>query len=159
MTDRPAGHRPAPHGRQQGFAIVELALVLVPLALLLAATADLSRAFYTFNTLTQAARNAARYLALVDASNATKRAEARNLVLYGNPAGSGSKLVADLDTDDIEICTPQLCADHDDEDTGSGTMDLVSVRITGYAYTSLFSLLLPATVDFHDISVTMRAHP
>ncbi len=159
----PAPRRPATRRGQRGLALVELALVLMPLMLLLAATADLGRAFHTFNTLAQAARGAARYLALVDASDADRRGEARNLVLYGNTEGSGSKLVADLDPDDVEICAPTVasCAGtHAGQPTaGVGTVDLVSVRISGYAYTSVFSVLLPATLGFSDIRVTMRARP
>ncbi|WP_298235032.1 TadE/TadG family type IV pilus assembly protein [uncultured Azohydromonas sp.] len=160
MTGRPACHAPATRRhRQRGVAIVELALVLLPLVLLLMLTVDLGRAFYTFNTLTKAARGAARHLTLVNPEDPDKRSEARNLVLYGNVNGSGTKLVPDLDSEAIEICTPALCEDHDDEPIDGGTMDLVSVRIHNYAYAPLFSALLPAPLNFKDISVTMRAFP
>lgn len=152
-----ACRRPAPRRGQRGLALVELALVMVPLVLLLGATADLGRAFYTFDTLTKAARSAARYLSLGDTTDATRLANARNLVLYGNTDGTGTKLVADLSSTHVAICTPTTCAvDHSDQTNGIATVDLVSVRISGYAYTSLFSAMLPATLDFHDISVTMR---
>jgi Flp pilus assembly protein TadG len=165
MTSRRPCRRPAPASRgQRGIAIVELALVLLPLVLLLSLTADLGRAFYTFNTLTKAARGAARYLALVDSSNAARRTEALNLVLYGNTDGTGTPLVADLSTSKVQICAPSLAAcaaDHANVSINGGlaTMNLVSVRISGYAYAPLFSAVLPASLGFKDILVTMRAFP
>lgn len=160
MKSRPAApRRPAPRRAQRGLALVELALVMLPLMVLLAATADLGRAIYTFNTLTQAARSAARSLALANPPDDAAQTTARNLMVYGSSDDTGTPLVADLDpTENIEICTATLCdASHSNQPlTGGGTMDLVSVRIHGYAYTSLFSVLLPAKLPFSDIRVTMR---
>jgi Flp pilus assembly protein TadG len=152
-----AGHR----GRsQRGLATVELALVLMPLVLLLSATADLGRAFYTYNVLSQGVRSAARYLALVNPVDDTARTTARNLVLYGNTEASDTPRVPDLTTSMVSICTPATCNDHNAVLTASGTaVNLVSVRISGYAYVSLFSTLLPAKLEFSPINVTMRAHP
>lgn len=157
---RPASARRSP----RGFALVELALVLLPLVLLVSLTADLGRAFYTFNTLAKSARSAARYLSLVDSSDATRRTEALNLVLYGNIDGSGTPLVADLASSAVVICAPSLAAcaaDHANVSINGGihTMNLVSVRISGYAYASAFSAVLPASLGFKDIRVTMRAFP
>jgi Flp pilus assembly protein TadG len=160
MRSRPATPcRPAPRRAQRGLALVELALVMLPLLLVLAATADLGRAFYTFNTLAQAARGAARSLALADPPDDAAQTAARNLVVYGSSENTGTPLEADLDpAENIEICTATLCnASHSDQLlTSGGTVDLVSVRIHGYAYTSLFSVLLPAKLPFSDIRVTMR---
>lgn len=161
MTTRHAHRRSSPQPAQRGLATVEFALVLLPLVLLLAATADLGRAFYTFDSLTKAARSAARYLALANPPDADQREKALSLVLYGNTQGSGTKLVGDLSSSHVVICTPTLedCkATHDNQPPAGGTVDLVSVTISGYAYTSLFSALLPAKLNFRDISVTMRAY-
>ena len=163
-TPRFPGRRAGRSRAQRGIAIVEFALVLLPLVLLLALTADLGRAFYTFDTLTKATRGAARYLALVDSSDAARRTEALNLVLYGNIEGTGTPLVADLDAGRVQICAPSLAAcaaDHSNVPINGGpaAMNLVSVRISGYDYTPLFSAFLPATLGFRDISVTMRAFP
>lgn len=55
-------NRAAGSQRQQGLAIVEFAIVLPLLLILLLATAEFGRALYQYNTLTKAARDAARYL-------------------------------------------------------------------------------------------------
>ncbi|WP_157263424.1 TadE/TadG family type IV pilus assembly protein [Azohydromonas aeria] len=144
---------------QRGVATVELALVLMPLVLLLAATADLGRAFYTYSTLTSSTRNATRFLALSNPLDDTAKDRARNLVRYGNIHGTGTLLVSNLSADKIEICTRSTCGDHDAVATGSGTVNLVSVRISGYVYTSLFSAVLPAQLAFSTINMTMRSHP
>lgn len=151
--------------RQRGSAVVELALVLTPLLALLTATADLGRALYTYSTLTNAARGAARYLAVAAPQGSTvtvrdqARATALNLVLTGNPDGSGTPLVAGLVSDNVHICISDdpACNDtHRNVATGAGTVSLVSVRIEGYTYGSLFSFVLPASLSFSAIGVTMR---
>ena len=152
---------PAPRRGQRGVAIVELALVLLPLVLLLSATADLGRAFYTYDTLLKAARGGARYLALSSTpDDTTVQGEVKNLVLYGDVTSSGTPLVSGLTSSMVQICTPTLCdADHANVPivgSAGNTMALVSVRIVGYTYTSVFSAVLPATFAFRPINVTMR---
>ncbi|NML15303.1 TadE/TadG family type IV pilus assembly protein [Azohydromonas caseinilytica] len=141
-------------------ATVELALVLLPLVLLLSATADLGRAFYTYDTLVKAARGAARYLALsTTPDDVTVQAQVKNLALYGDIDGGGTPLVPGLTSTMVQICTPKLCdADHNNVPvvgSAGSTMTLVSVRIVGYTYTSVFSAVLPATFAFRPINVTM----
>lgn len=156
MIPRPSLRRP-PSRRpgQRGFAIVELALVLLPLVLLLAATADLGRAFYTYNTLVKATRGAARHMALSDPFDATTQQEAKNLVLYGDVEKTDQPLVSDLSESMVSVCNTALCADHAVALPGGIAVGLVSVRVTGYAYTSLFSALLPAKLAFSTINATM----
>lgn len=156
--------RPALRRSQRGSATVELATVLLPLLLLITATADAGRALYTYNTLLKAARGAARFLALANPPDATAQATALNLVLYGDvdvPA-TNQALAPGLTTSMVQICTPALCSSNHNAVAilGSGTtMGLVSVRISGYSYTSLFSAVLPATIAFNPIQVTMRGLP
>jgi Flp pilus assembly protein TadG len=158
-------HRPAPARRgQRGIAIVELALVLLPLVLLLAAAAEFGRAFYTYNVLAQGVRGATRYLALVDdPDKPANQQEVRNLVRFGNTDGTGSVLVTGLTEAMVKLCTPSdyaaCTADHSSVATGSGTMDLVSVRIVGFSYTPMFSAMLTAPLTFSTIGLTMRTGP
>ena len=97
--------------RQRGVAMVEFAIVLPILLMLTLATAEFGRTFLQYNTLTKAVRDAARYVAgkAVKGStgvvqlNTTLTTEARNLVAFGNVAGSGSSLLPGLVPTNVTI--------------------------------------------------------
>ena len=79
---------------QKGTAIVEFALVLPLLLLLTMITTEFGRAIYQYNTIVKSLRDGTRYLS-VQTPN-TKIAEAKNLVVFGNIAGTGQALVPGL---------------------------------------------------------------
>lgn len=112
-------------GHQRGLAAIEFAIVLPLILLLMLGTAEVSRAFYQYNTLSKAARDGVRYLADVALNGTTglieldtqegntgqtKRERARNLVVYGNLSGTGTPLLDGLTVDDVTISA--LGADH-----------------------------------------------
>ena len=72
---------------ERGTQLVELAIVLQVFIILFAATAEFGRYFYEYTTLAKASRAGARYLATA-AVNPAEDATARNIVVYGNPAGT-----------------------------------------------------------------------
>lgn len=115
---------------ERGTQLVELAIVLPVLIVLLAATAEFGRFFYTYTTLSKAARSGARYLATA-AVNATEDANAKNLIIYGNTAGTGTPILAGLTPAQIQI-------------TRSGGVpslpQTVTVKFTGYSYQPIFNL-------------------
>ena len=114
---------------------------------------------YTYNALDKAARDATRHLTSVLPTNADPKSEARNLVVYGNVEGTGATLAPGLTTGMVDICDATACAGtHASVATGSGAVNLVTVRITGYTYNSIVTFVAPATLNFSDISVTMRSH-
>jgi len=76
--------------------------VLPILVLLFAATAEFGRYFYEYTTLAKAARAGTRYLA-TSAVNANEDGKAKNIVVYGNEAGTGSPLVPGLTTANVVI--------------------------------------------------------
>jgi len=82
--------------KQNGVAIVEFALVLPLLLILTFITTEFGRALYQYNILTKSVRDAARYLSTQTPGDTTKYPIAKNLVVYGNPAGSGSPLAYGL---------------------------------------------------------------
>jgi len=87
---------------ERGTQLVELALVIPIFLLLFAATAEFGRYFYEYTTLAKASRAGARYLATA----AVKTAEdtiAKNIVVYGNAAGSGSPILPGLTTANVVI--------------------------------------------------------
>jgi Flp pilus assembly protein TadG len=135
--------------RQRGVAIVEFALVLPLLLVMTFITTEFGRAVYQYNTLAKSVRDAARYLSIQTPNSHIT--EARNLVVYGNTAGTGDPLVLGLTTS--HVATPEWATAGTDPVIG-----VVTVRITGYTFNSLmaqaFGLTLGA-VTFSDIRATM----
>jgi len=90
--------------RQLGIAMVEFTIVLPVLLLLLFAVTEIGRALVRYNTLTKAVQDGARYAAayaLLGTTgavtiDATLQTQTRNIVAYGNRAGTGSPLIAGL---------------------------------------------------------------
>ena len=89
---------------ERGVAVVEFTIALPVLLTLFLATCELGRAFLHYNALTRAARDSARFVAAwaergqagtinLDAALVLN---ARNLVVYGNTAGSGTPLLPGL---------------------------------------------------------------
>ncbi|TMH08287.1 MAG: pilus assembly protein [Betaproteobacteria bacterium] len=139
----------------RGVAAVEFALLLPPLLLMLFGTTEFGRAIYTYNTLDKAARDAVRYLSQHGPGDTTAQAEARCLAAYGNTTCSGSPLAPGLTTANVTVCDALSCpATHAAQPTGLGVISLVSVTVTGYAYSSMVQFVMP-DITFKDISVTM----
>jgi Flp pilus assembly protein TadG len=137
--------------RQSGVALVEFALVLPLLLLMTFVVTEYSRALYQYNTLTKSVRDAARYLSMQDPG--TRIAQAKNLVVYGNPAGTGSALAIGLTTSKVPDPVWQLAGT-------SPVINTVTVRITGYTFTPLFATVFGVnfgTITYADITATMRA--
>jgi Flp pilus assembly protein TadG len=141
----------------RGVAAVELGIVMVPLLILTFGVTEYGRAIYTYNTLDKAVRDAARHMTSAAPGDVNPKGEARNLAMYGNVAGTGPLLAPGL--------TPAMVAIEDAASdpaghsisTGTGTINLVTVRITGYTYNSIVTYVAPATLNFNDIAVTMRS--
>jgi Flp pilus assembly protein TadG len=137
---------------ERGAQLVELAIVLPIFILLFAATAEFGRYFYEYTTLTKAARVGARYLATA----AVKTAEdtnAKNIVVFGNTAGTGTPILTGLATSNVTI-------------TRSGGVasvpETVTVQITDFKHQPIFDLgkitnisTLSLNIDIKP-SVTMR---
>ncbi|MGH8507479.1 MAG: TadE/TadG family type IV pilus assembly protein [Gammaproteobacteria bacterium] len=143
---------------EHGIATIEFAIVAPILLLLMLATAELGRAFFTYNTLHKAVRDGTRYLS-VHALNGTtgtidiaaKTAETQNLVVYGKTAGGSQPLLPGLTLGQVTVSSP---------DAENVQVDAV------YPYSPLFTNGIPTfglgsgniTVSFNmSSSVTMRA--
>jgi Flp pilus assembly protein TadG len=132
--------------------LAELAIVLPILMVLFGATAEFGRFFYEFSTLAKAARAGSRYLVTAGV-NATEDARAKNIVVYGNPDGTGDPVVKGLTTDNVTII----------RQGGVAILpETVKVQITGYKYQPIFDLgaliktpSLSLNIDVKP-SVTMR---
>ena len=113
---------------ERGTQLVELAIVVPVLLMLVGATAEFARYFNTYSTLAKATRAGARYQ--ISQPPGASDATAKNIVVYGNPAGTGTPVVTGLTTSQVKV-TPAK--------TG-GTVQTVTVSIDGYGYTPVFDL-------------------
>ena len=141
----------------RGVAAVELALLLTPLLVMLFGVTELGRAIYSYNTLAKTVRDATRHLSQHGPGDAVIAAEARCLAVYGTTDCTGTVLTIGLSTDQVVLCDAVLCpATHAGQSTGLGAVNLVSVGIAGYAWSSVVQWVVP-DMRFNTISVTMRA--
>lgn len=139
--------------KQTGVALVEFALILPLLLILTFVTTEYSRALFQYNILTKSVRDAARYLSVYNPGDATKFPIAKNLVVYGNPAGTGSPLVIGLTTTLVPNPVWQTAGT-------APVINTVTIRVTGYVFRPLFASAFNVNfgnLAYADISATMRA--
>lgn len=146
--------------RQQGVAMVELAIAIFLLVSIAFGITEFGRAIYQYNTLTKAARDAARYLSMRDAVEPAYKQQAKCLVVYGSPSCTGTPLVAGLTLDMVSICDALACPGDHAAQGSAPVLNLVTVTIGGpnatpYTFTSLVSFVVP-DIPFGPIGVTMR---
>src|SRR3712207_962909 len=80
---------------ESGLQLVEVTIVIPIFLILFGATAEFGRFFYEYTTLAKAARVGSRYLATAPVA-AGEDTTAKNIVVFGNPAGSGSPVLPGL---------------------------------------------------------------
>ncbi len=137
--------------RQQGVALVEFAFVLPLLLVLSLVSAELGRAVYRYNTTAKVVRNAVRYLSVQ--APGTHIAEARNLIVYGNVAGTGAPLDPALTAAMVPAPTWQSAG-------SDPLINTVTVRVAGYQFRPMIGNLFGTrfeTISYNDISATMRS--
>src|ERR1044071_810595 len=121
---------------ERGIQLAELAIVVPILVVLLGATAEFGRYFYEYTTLAKAARIGTRYL-VTSKVNCAEATKAKNLVVFGNTAGTGSPIIDGLTTNNISV-TPNdtACAGG----TPPGVPETITVSISGFKHQPLFNL-------------------
>lgn len=137
--------------RQKGVALVEFAFVLPLLLVLSLLAAELGRAVYRYNTTAKAVRDAVRYLSVQ--TPGTHITEARNLVVYGNKAGTGPLLDSALTAANVPDPTWQTAG-------SDPLINTVTVRVSGYQFRPMIANMFGASfavITFSDISATMRS--
>lgn len=138
---------------QAGAALIEFALVLPILLILSLVVIEVGRALLAYGELTKSVRDAARYLSMQ--TPGTRLNEARNLVVYGNTAGSGSAMVTGL--------SPANVPDPSWQQAGSvPEITTVTVKVTGYTFQPMIASAFGLTfgpIPFNAISATMRSQP
>jgi len=115
---------------ESGLQLVEVTIVIPIFLMLFAATAEFGRYFYEYTTLAKAARVGSRYLTVAPRLPPEDTA-AKNLVVYGNVAGTGSPILRDLDPTNVTI-TPH----------GPNPLvpDTITIEITDYQHQPIFDL-------------------
>lgn len=167
---RTGRHPVAARTAMRGTAAVEFALLLIPMLLLVFGVTEIGRALFQYNTLAKAVRDSARMLSQYNPADADyPLASAKCLAVYGKPSCSGSDvpLAPGLTTAMVVVCNPVDSSGcpggaFANVSTGSGTINLVEVKITGYTFNfgvNPASLLTPGAAGgfrFSDIGSTMR---
>lgn len=138
---------------ERGVQLLEVAIVIPILLLLFASVAEFGRYFYEYTTAAKGARVGARYLISKSVSAGNHIAEAKNLVVYGNIAGTGTPILPGMTTANVDIQYVGGTA---------GVPDLVKVSIISYPHQPIFDLgkllnntAVSTAVDVKP-SVTMR---
>ena len=139
---------------ESGVQLAELAIVLPILLMMFGAVAEFGRYFYEYTTLAKSSRDAVRYLATAYTDGRDDTA-AKNLVVYGNLAGSGSPILSGLTTGNIEILRLKA------NGSPAGCIPFtVTVRVINYQHSSVLKLEQLANSQSLSIdvkpSVTMR---
>lgn len=120
---------------ERGLQLVELAIVLPVLVVLFAAAAEFGRYFYEYTTLAKGTRVAARYLVTAK-TNGADDVCAKNLVVYGNFAGTGNPIVTGLQTSNIDITRRNIAGTL----MIGGVPNTVTIKIVNFQHTPLFDL-------------------
>jgi Flp pilus assembly protein TadG len=151
--------------RERGAAAVEFALVLMLLVTIVFGITEFGRALYQYDTLTKAARAAARFVSVHDAEESPAVIDrAICVALAGSPwlaadgTGCDGPVVAPgLTPENIRVEDPQSTAALRSVpvagDTG-GTLDMVRVTISGYRFRTLVPFIVP-DITFGDIVAYM----
>jgi Flp pilus assembly protein TadG len=131
---------------ERGVQLVEVAIVLPIFLMLFAATAEFGRFFYEYTTLAKAARVGARYLATAQVI-ASEDATAKNIIVYGNPTGSGSPILTGLTTANVVI----------NRQGGVPVLpETVKVQILGYKHQPIFDLGLLTNTQSLSLNIDVK---
>jgi len=117
----------------RGVQLVELAIVIPIFVVLFAAVAEFGRYFYEYTTLAKSSRTAVRYLVTQPVTGCDL--PAKNLVVYGNVAGTGSPILNGLGTANVVITRNNIGGA-----PTAGIPATVTVKIINYQHSSIFDL-------------------
>jgi Flp pilus assembly protein TadG len=115
---------------ERGAVLAELAIVLPIMLVMFAGVAEFGQYFYQYSTLAKATRLGARFLATA-AADGSDDAAAKNLVVYGNTAGTGTPIIKDLATTNVTIVWAGGV---------NAVPATVSVSISGFKHQPLFDI-------------------
>jgi len=128
---------------ERGATLVEFAIGVTVFATVMFAVLEFGRALWVHNALTDAARRGARYAALHTSADA---ANVRNVVVFGNEAGTGQPLVNNLSTTNVDV-------NYSGFGLNAGT---VSVSITDYQFQFVIPIV-STTITMPSYKTTLTA--
>lgn len=152
------------YSKQRGVAAVEMAILLMPLIFIVFGITEFGRAFYQYNTVVKATRDAARYLSVQQPG--TKNNVAECLLIYGKAQITCLKsdktlvpLAPYLADATITICDWQSCPDHLAQGAAP-VVNLVSVTVSNYRFVSLVPFVTAdmSIITFDPIRTVMKAN-
>ena len=128
---------------ERGSTLVEFAIGITVFATAMFAVLEFGRALWVHNALSDAARRGARYAVLHSSGSAT---EVKNVVVYGDPAGSGQPMLNNLSTANVDVV-------YNNFGLNDGT---VSVSITGYQFQFVIPII-GTTITMPSYTTTLGA--
>ena len=143
---------------ERGLAMVEFMIVLPVILFIMLGVTEIGRVLIRYNTLTKALQDGARHASVYGLAggsqvvniDAALNSEIRNLIVYGNAAGSGTPVLDGLTPGQISVTVPQ--PGWIQVDASYPYVPVMGTRIPS------FGLGATPTMSFSlDASVTMRA--
>jgi Flp pilus assembly protein TadG len=126
---------------QAGAALVEFSLLAPFLVFLALGMTEFGRFLYHYQMVLEGLRDAGRYIARLDPTNATNQGNARNLAVFGAINGTGTARVPGWTTANISF-NPQTISNSAGTYRGPATIRVVEVTTTfSYADVGFLSVL------------------
>jgi TadE-like protein len=137
----------------KGQSLVEMALVCMIFFFLLFGILEFGRALYTYNTIVQNTRAAARWAVVnvLDNSDVADIAKTKNIVLYGDPIGSGTPLLIGMTAAMVNVSVNPL-----EVDTSTPPKPIsqkISVSVNGYPFQFIIPLAPNITIPAFETSL------
>ncbi len=137
---------------QKGQAVVEMAFIILVFLFVVFGITEFARALYTYNTIVQSTRAAARW-AVVNVtgnSDATNIDKTKNIVVYGDPnVSSGDPLLNGLTKGAVDVSVQTIEADSG----GTPISQKISVTVSGYQFRFLVPIAPNITIPAFETSL------
>jgi len=128
---------------ERGSTLVEFAIGVTVFVTAMFAVLEFGRALWVHNALTDAARRGARYATMHSSGDPDA---VKNVVVYGNPAGSGLPMLNDLTTANVDVT-------YNNFGLNDGS---VSVKITNYQFHFVVPII-GTTITMPNYTTTLTA--
>jgi Flp pilus assembly protein TadG len=135
--------------RERGSQLVEIAITLPIIVMLLGAGAEFGRFFYTYTTLTNAARQGARHACKWEIGSSWTIPETQKMVVYGDYSDtSHGPILPGLTTANVQITA---------NGPSAHAIQSVTVKIVNYKYQPLFDLGKLTGIPALSLNINMNA--
>jgi Flp pilus assembly protein TadG len=139
-------NQPRRFGGRNGNAMVEFAVGFTVLMTAFTSTFQYGYIFYQYNNLFNAVNNAAHYAAMYpyDSSCETPSTAystaVKNMVVYGNPAGTGNPVLSNLSTSNVNVIMARVSGSGNscNDITSTFKPGSITVSISNYTFNGLF---------------------